>query len=79
MMNEITLDAATAAKLLTQPGPVRVSDEAGRILGHFIPARPDPALYEGLEPDISTEELDRRSKETKRYTTAQVLAHLEKL
>jgi hypothetical protein len=78
-MTRITLDPATATKLLSQAGPIELSDEGGRVLGHFIPARFDPSLYEGLEPDISEEELARREQETVRHTTAQVLAHLEKL
>jgi len=74
----LTVDEATRAKLLQAARPVELCDEAGRSLGRFIP-RLDPALYEGLEPDISDEEIERRKREDRRYTTAEVLAYLEKL
>jgi hypothetical protein len=38
----------------------------------------DPSLYEPVEPTISPEELERRKLEPD-YSTAEVLAHLEKL
>jgi hypothetical protein len=48
-------------------------------LGRFIPAL-DPSQYEPLQPQISDEELQRRrNSNEKRYTTAEVLAYLEKL
>jgi hypothetical protein len=38
------------------------------------------SLYEGLEPQITGEELQRRKQNKgKTYTTAEVLTHLEKL
>jgi len=38
------------------------------------------AEWEPLSPDITEDELERRAKSTeKRYTTAEVIAHLEKL
>ena len=63
-MTQITLDAS-------------VSSQLERVI-HTVET--DLAEWEPLSPDISEEELDRRanSKE-KRYTTTEVLAHLERL
>ena len=78
-MTQITLDATLAVRLEMVNHIVELCDPSGRVLGRFVPA-PDPAPYEGLEPPISPEELQRRKKSKgKTYTTAEVLAHLEKL
>jgi hypothetical protein len=59
--------------------PVEVRNESGKLLGRFVPVF-DPAEYEGLEPQISKEEFRRRMQSKgKTYTTAEVLAYLEKL
>jgi hypothetical protein len=47
-------------------------------LGQFIP-KVDLSEYGPFEPQVSEEELDRREQETESYTTAEVLAYLEKL
>jgi hypothetical protein len=59
--------------------PLELCDESGRIVGRVIPTR-DLSSYGPLEPQITEEEIQRRkqSKE-KSYTTAEVLAYLEKL
>lgn len=58
-------------------GPVAsiaVCDEAGHIVGRYIP------VGEGANPLISREEIERRKQsKDKAYTTAEVLAHLEKI
>jgi hypothetical protein len=78
-MTRVIIDEALRKKLHGLNAVLEFCDESGRILGRFLP-RPDPALYDNLEPLISREELRRRkqSKE-KTYTTAEVLAYLEKL
>ena len=78
-MTKVVLDAALQAKLGRPNYPVELCDEAGRVLGRFIPTF-DPSQHEPLTPEIGPEELQRRkqSKE-KRYTTAEVIAYLEKL
>jgi hypothetical protein len=49
------------------------------VLGRFVPLI-DPSEWEPVSPEASEEELDRREKANeKRYTTAEVLAYLEKL
>ncbi len=78
-MTPIILDATVSSKLNTVVLPVDLCDPSGRVLGRFVPLI-DPSEWEPLSPDISEEELDRRCKSNeKRYTTAEVLAHLEKL
>ncbi len=39
----------------------------------------DMSEWEPVSPDVSEEELDRREQETESYTTAEVLAYLERL
>ncbi len=78
-MTRIILDDALRSKLGDLTRPLEICDESGHVLGRYSPVI-DPALYEPLTPEISKEELQRRkeSKE-KRYTTAEVIAYLEKL
>jgi hypothetical protein len=53
--------------------------QAEQVLGRFFP-KVDLSNYEPLEPQVSEEELDRRSKSKgKCYTTAEVVAYLESL
>lgn len=67
------------SKMLDLNQPVDVCDESGRVIGRTF-AELDPSLYEGLEPQISAEELAKRMQHKgKTYTTAEVLAHLERL
>ncbi|MGE3809433.1 MAG: hypothetical protein AB7K24_32620 [Gemmataceae bacterium] len=59
--------------------PVEFCDESGKVLGKFSPII-DPAELEFVLPELTEEELDERERHsTKRYTTAEVIAHLEKL
>ena len=78
-MTKVTLDATLRDKLLNLTQPLEICDEEGQILGRLFPL-PDLSQYEPWEPDINEEELRRREQSgEKRYTTAEVLAHLEKL
>jgi len=78
-MTKVILDTVLREKLLDLSQPLELCDESGRVLAHLLPAV-NSALYEGLEPQISREELQRRKQNKgKTYTTAEVLAHLEKL
>jgi hypothetical protein len=72
-MNKITLDANLRIHLPDLSKPFTFVDEAGKVMGCYIPAP--------LTPPINREEIDRRKQEKqgKTYTTAEVLAHLEKL
>jgi hypothetical protein len=69
-MAKLTLDAALLSKLISLTHPVELCDDSGRLVGQFIPAL--------VEPQLTEEELERCEKEPE-FSTAEVLAHLEKL
>jgi len=80
-MTKIILDDVLRNKFQDLSSPFELWDESGRFIGLFHPAV-DPSRPKALESPISPAELERRSKEKgigKVYTTAEVLAHLEKL
>jgi hypothetical protein len=78
-MSQITLDASIANKLSNLIHSVELCDPTGRVIGRFVPLI-DLSEWEPVSPAASEEELDRREKSNeKRYTTAEVLAYLEKL
>jgi hypothetical protein len=71
-MNKITLDPNRRIQLPDTSQPFTVCDEAGNVVGRYIPA--------AMGPPISREEIELRKKQKdKAYTTVEVLAHLEKL
>jgi hypothetical protein len=73
-MTQIIVDSNLRGKLPDLSKPFAVCDEAGQVVGRYIPAGP------GSNPPISREEIERRKQsKDKSYTTAEVLAHLEKL
>jgi hypothetical protein len=79
IMSKIVVDASLRSLLQAVNQPVDLCDESGQVLGRFLPAV-DLSRYEVVEPPISDEELDRLSRSNeKTYTTAEVLAYLEKL
>jgi hypothetical protein len=75
-MQNLIVDPSTLAKLTGLREPYEVCDESGRLVGRFFPAA-DASLYDEIDLEINEEELDRHSKETEAYTTAEVIAHLE--
>ena len=78
-MSQVILDANVSSKLSDLTYCVELCDPSGRVLGYFTP-RIDMSELEFASPDVSEEELDRREKSNeKRYTTAEVLAYLERL
>jgi hypothetical protein len=78
-MTQVMMDEILRSKLHNLSQPLELCDESGRVVGRVFPA-PDLSQYEPLEPQVSEEELNRREQANeKRYTTAEVLAHLEKL
>lgn len=77
-MTRVIVDDALRTKLGDFAQPLELCDGAGRVLGRFLPTI-DPQQYEGLEPQMSAEELQRRKQNRgKTYSTAEVLAHLSK-
>jgi hypothetical protein len=77
-MTRVILDPATSAKLDRLAERVEVCDATGRTLGFFIPVV-DRTLYEDLDVPISEDELKRREQESERYSTQEVIAHLQNL
>jgi hypothetical protein len=77
-MTKIIVDDALLAKLQNLKDTIHLCDGAGKIVGIVNPVL-DPDEYGPLEPQITKEEADRRFNEEKRYSTAEVLARLEKL
>ena len=78
-MNRITVDTTLRTKLNGLSEPLELCDDSGRVLAVVTPVE-DPSQFEALTPDITEEELNRRSQSKgQRYTTAEVLDHLEKL
>ena len=71
-MNKVTLDAGRRIHLADPSQPFTICDEAGNVVGCYVPVT--------VGPPISREEIERRKQQKERaYTTAEVLAHLEKL
>jgi hypothetical protein len=78
-MTRITVDEILRKKLNDLSEPLELCDEAGRVLGRVFPAF-DLSDYEPWEPPIDEEELRRREQSSeRRYTTAEVIGHLESL
>ena len=77
-MTQILLDETLRTKLLNLTKPLEIVDETGRVVGRVFPAV-DLSQYEAWEPEFDEEQLQRREKSDKWYTTAQVLAHLKSL
>src|SRR5207253_938266 len=78
-MTRITVDAALSNQLHGLNQPAELCDSSGKVLGRFVPAV-DLAEWEPVSPEVSEEEQNRRERsKERRYTTAEVLAHLEKL
>ncbi len=74
-MTKILLDAATRAKLASVVNCAELCDEAGRPLGHFIPAV-DASLYRNVEIPFTDAELAASERETIAYSTTEVLHRL---
>jgi hypothetical protein len=77
-MTRVTIDAATVAKLKDAREMVELRDDAGRIVGHFLPGPPRDANGNIIVP-FSEEELDRRSQETGGRPLKDVFDDLSKL
>lgn len=74
-MVTIVVDAAVRDKLLAAAdSQVELRDESGRVIGKYLPTK-----FEYPELDVSTEELDRRMREERTYTAAEVMERLRRL
>ena len=78
-MTRVTLDEILRNRLHNLADAIELCDESGRVVARVYPAA-DPAEYDLWVPPISDEQLKRlEESDEKRYTTAEVLAHLETL
>jgi hypothetical protein len=77
-MSGITIDADTVAKLKSVREMVELRDDAGRIVGHFLPGPPRDANGQIIVP-ISEEELERRSQERGGRSLKDIMNDLSKL
>ncbi len=75
-MGRVTIDQALRSKLGGLDSPLELCDEAGRVIGHFIPVQ-DRSIYEGVEPPVSDEEIDRRLREESGRPLIEILRDLE--
>jgi hypothetical protein len=75
-VSAITLDAATSSKLRACSTPTVLRDENGELLGQFVPGASATSPY--TPPPLDEAEIQRRLQGP-RYSTAEVLAMLEKL
>jgi hypothetical protein len=78
IMTKVVVDKSLLEKLHSLTQPLELCDESGCILARVTPVY-DPKLYGPLEPTISEEEIQRRIKSDKWYTTEEVLNHLKNL
>jgi len=74
-MTQVTIDSATAAKLKDVHEKVELRDEAGRIVGHFMPGPPRDADGRIASP-ISDEEWERRVNEPGGRSLPEILSDL---
>lgn len=77
-MSTIVVDKAMRAKLLAAGDLAEIRDESGQVIGRFL-AAPPPVVYvmEGELP--SDEEIDRRLREDRSFTTEEVMQRLRSL
>ena len=76
-MSRVTLDITLLTKLQNAGETLELCDNAGRVLGHFVPAlAASPAA--DLEPRISEEEMDRRERAGGGRSLKAILADLER-
>ena len=77
-MTTIVVDATMRKKLLAADQAIEFRDEAGNLVRRFVDtANGPPPVPDDVEP--TEEELDRREREERRYTSEQVLDRLRGL
>lgn len=78
-MTRVLVDADLRKKLHGLTRSLELCDESGTVLAQVKPVI-DYSEWEPQGPQVSDEELERRARSNeKTYTTAEVLAYLEKL
>jgi len=74
-MTKLTLPGEIGLQLGSAQECVALCDDSGKTIGYFTPAVPDALL----DPQISEEELDRREREDRTFTSDEVCARLRGL
>lgn len=78
-MTRVVVDSTLKEKLLGLALPLELCDDSGRVMAHVTPVA-SSVKYEPAEPQVSREELRRRANSNeRRYSTSEVLKHLESL
>jgi hypothetical protein len=78
-MPNIVVNAELRAKLLAAEGVAVLRDEAGNVIGRFVPQSHDLAAAKYEADNVTDEELDRREREDRRFTAEQVRERLRGL
>jgi len=76
-MTKLMVDETLPGRLAEREFPAELCDSSGRVIGAFIPVSLRD-VYDCLEPQVSEEELERRSREESGRSLADILADLEK-
>jgi hypothetical protein len=77
-MTQIIVDSNVASQL-SAGHPAELCDASGKVLGRFVPLI-DLSVWEPIGPEPTEAELDDiENSNEPTYTTAEVIAHLEKL
>ncbi len=75
----VVVDEVLRNKLENLTQPLHLCDSSGLVLGRFVPTI-ELSEHDPWEPELSEEELRQEElSNEKRYTTAEVLAHLKSL
>ncbi|HEX7446772.1 MAG TPA: hypothetical protein VF306_04460 [Pirellulales bacterium] len=78
-MTRITVDNLLREKLLDLASPLELCDDEGRVLAHVTPVKAS-CEYFPSGPQVSADELRRRAASNeRRYSTSEVLKHLDSL
>jgi len=76
-MVDVVLDRAVIAQLLEVKDYLRIRDPNGQLLGFYLPQNNNTTqLLLALEPDVTTEELERRRNERGGKTLAEFWAEM---
>jgi hypothetical protein len=71
-MQSVTLDASTRAKLHNLTDLTEFRDEAGRVLGHFLPIDRPPAVESGRNCPHTDEEIQQLRRQTGGRSLAEI-------
>jgi hypothetical protein len=74
-MTKLTLPGEIGQQLVAAQACVALCDDSGKTIGYFTPAASDSLL----DPQISEEELDRRERDDRTYSSSEVRARLRGL